>query len=352
MAKLTMKFTAQHFRVGEHEGYRPQLEPQQPVADLDFCREVVAEKRLAMSPEELLHAIEMLGEVGPQKVALDGRPRQITKLLKFNRFATGKLESPKDPWNSSCKAVIRPQLMYDATRYIDASFVNVNKSERVTLDNVTWIGAESVQNVLKIGYDFAANGKNMQIVDGDAAWIEYGEQKIDLVCKTSDVSRAVFEYPEALKSVEPGTKVIFRLTSRAGDPESAPTPSKKEVTVLAGDPAPAYLAVSPDGLTKVQTLNGQSDLSELDPVSSQNGFTLEGKGLIRHVGQTPFLVWGDGDDEQVEIASIAEGAGGTITTTIGSAEVVLPVGTTTCHLTFGTGDQKVDIGPFLVTRAS
>ncbi|MBP5286155.1 MAG: hypothetical protein ILO34_08645, partial [Kiritimatiellae bacterium] len=39
----------------------------------DFCREVVSEKRLAMSPEELLHAMEMVGEVGPAKVAQDGR---------------------------------------------------------------------------------------------------------------------------------------------------------------------------------------------------------------------------------------------------------------------------------------
>jgi len=87
MAKPTIKFTALPYEVNGYTGYRPQLEPQPPVADLDFCKEVVTEKRLAMSADELLHAIEMLGEVGPAKVASDGRPRAITKLLKFNRFS-------------------------------------------------------------------------------------------------------------------------------------------------------------------------------------------------------------------------------------------------------------------------
>ena len=57
-----------------------------------------------------------------------------------------------------------------------------------------------------------------------------------------------------------------------------------------------------------------------------------------------------GEAVHVTGKELAMGEGGTITTTIGSAEVVLPVGTTTCHLTFGDGDAKIDIGPFKVTR--
>ena len=97
MAKPVLKFTAVAYDVNGHTGYRPQLEQQKSVADLDFCREVVTEKRLSMSAEELLHALEMVGEVGPQKVAEDGRPRAVTKLLKWNRYAQGKLESPTSP---------------------------------------------------------------------------------------------------------------------------------------------------------------------------------------------------------------------------------------------------------------
>ena len=62
MAKPVLKFTAVAYDVNGYTGYRPQLEQQKPVSDLDFCREVVTEKRLAMSAEELLHALEMVGE--------------------------------------------------------------------------------------------------------------------------------------------------------------------------------------------------------------------------------------------------------------------------------------------------
>ena len=158
MAKPILKFTAVPYEIGDFKGYRPQLEAQQQVSDLDFCREVVTEKRLAMSAEELLHALEMVGEVGPQKVAEDGRPRAITNLLKWNRFAQGKLESPTSPWNDSCKAVIRAQLLNDAEKLIDASFTNVNTGIGVKLDNVTWIGAKSVQNAIIGLRVFRGNG--------------------------------------------------------------------------------------------------------------------------------------------------------------------------------------------------
>ena len=79
MAKPILKFTAVPYEIGDFKGYRPQLEAQNPVSDLDFCREVVTEKRLSMSAEELLHALEMVGEVGPKKGAEDGGPSAVTK---------------------------------------------------------------------------------------------------------------------------------------------------------------------------------------------------------------------------------------------------------------------------------
>ena len=99
MAKPVLKFTAVAYDVNGHKGYRPQLEQQNPVSDLDFCREVVTEKRLSMSAEELLHALEMVGEVGPKKVAEDGRPRAVTKLLKWNRSTpiVGPFTEPSRP---------------------------------------------------------------------------------------------------------------------------------------------------------------------------------------------------------------------------------------------------------------
>ena len=243
MAKPILKFTAVPYEIGDFKGYRPQLEAQNPVSDLDFCREVVTEKRLSMSAEELLHALEMVGEVGPKKVAEDGRPRAVTKLLKWNRYAQGKLESPTSPWNGSCKAVIRAQLLNDAEKVIDASFQNVNTGIGVRLDNVTWLGAKSVQNVIKVGADFGAYGRHMEfIADGenpDTAWIEFGGEKYNLANKTSDVSCATFGFPAALAGIEPGTTVKFWMKSRGGIADGQVYVSKKDVTVIAGETPPA-----------------------------------------------------------------------------------------------------------------
>ena len=234
MAKPILKFDAVAFEVNGHTGYRPQLVQQNLVADLDFCREVVADKRLAMSPEELLHALEMVGEVGPRKVAEDGRPRAITKLLKWNRFAKGKLDSPTSPWNDSCKAVIRAQLLNDVEKQIDATFQNVNEGIGVRLNYVAWLGAKTVINVVKVGTAFAAYGNHMEWLEGDVATLRIGESEYPLACTDSDVAHAVFAWPEGL-SPEAGTQAEFVMKSRGGVPDGQVYTSRKTVTIIAGD---------------------------------------------------------------------------------------------------------------------
>ena len=284
MAKPILKFTAVPYEIGEFKGYRPQLEAQQQVADLDFCREVVTEKRLSMSAEELLHALEMVGEVGPQKVAEDGRPRAVTKLLKWNRFAQGKLESPTSPWNDSCKAVIRAQLLTDAEKTIDASFQNVNTGIGVKLDNVTWLGAKSVQNVIKVGADFAAYGRHMEfIADGempDTAWLELDGEKYDLANKASDVSSATFGFPAALADIEPGTQVTFWMKSRGGIADGEVYTSKKQVTVIAGE--------APVPPTVDRIVSGSTDETETDAdtIAGAEDIRIHGSGLRLGEGET------------------------------------------------------------------
>ena len=234
MAKPTIKFDAVAYNINGYTGYRPQLEAQIGIYDLDFCKEVVTEKRLSMSADELLHAIEMVGEVGPSKVALDGRPRGITKLLKYNRFAKGNLDSPTSNWNASCRAYVKPQLMNEAEKDIDATFVNINDGINVKLNYVAWLGAKSVTNVVKIGKPFAAYGNHMEWLDGDKAVLIIGTDEYELTCTDSDVAHAVFAWPAGLEPEE-GTAATFRMASRGGVVEGEVYTSKKGVTVLAGD---------------------------------------------------------------------------------------------------------------------
>ena len=112
------------------------------------------------------------------------------------------------------------------------------------------------------------------------------------------------------------------------------------------------LATSPDGLSKVRTLNGKSDLAELAPVPSSGAFELAGVGLSRYVGDAPTLVWGEDEDESVQLSDFTEGsAANSIRSTIGSSEVMLPTGVTTCRLTLGEGETALDLGPVKVERS-
>ena len=324
MAKPILKFTAVPYEIGQFKGYRPQLESQQQVSDLDFCREVVTEKRLAMSAEELLHALEMVGEVGPQKVVEDGRPRAITKLLKWNRFAQGKLESPTSPWNDSCKAVIRAQLLTDAEKLIDASFTNVNTGIGVKLDNVTWIGAKSVQNVIKVGADFAAYGRHMEfIADGetpDTAWLEMDGEKYDLANKASDVSCATFGFPATLADIEPGTQVTFWMKSRGGIADGQVYTSKKLVTVIDGE--------MPVTITGISSYGGQ------DPVP---GFVFSAENILL-----------DGTNLAYKPGDIVTATNGTKTWTF-SGNAIRAVGSTQLDLDYSqavdeSGETGFDVG--------
>lgn len=237
MAKPTIKFNAVAYDLNGKTGHRPQLESADGVYDLDFCEEVVKEKRLSMSAFELLHAINALGEVGPQKVAEDGRPRGITRLLKYNRYAQGNLDSPTSAWNESCRAYIRPQLMNAAEKIIDATFVNINDGISVKLNFVTYVGAQGVQNVIN-GGRFGAYGNHMEFdaSKGDAAWLETkdGAQRIDLVCTGSDVAKAEFACPAALGALEAGATLTFYMKSRGGVDGGEFHVNKKSVTYLGG----------------------------------------------------------------------------------------------------------------------
>lgn len=243
MNRNTIKFTAVPYELNGKSGFRPQLEAQAGVYDLAFCEEVVKEKRLAMSADELLHGVEMLGEIAAKKVCEDGRPRGVTKLIKWNRYAKGTLESPTSPWNETCRAYVRAQLLADAVKTLDATFVNVDDGIGVRLNYVTYLGAKGAQNVILGSTGIGAYGNHMEFLDGDAAWLEYrgadgGARRVDLVCVKSDVAMAEFAAPAIPEDVEAGTPMTFMMKSRGGVADGQVYVSKKAVTYLGSGVTP------------------------------------------------------------------------------------------------------------------
>lgn len=227
MAKPTIKFTAVPYKVGDYTGHRPLLENQPMVADLDFRKEVVVEKRLAMSAEELLHGVEMLGEVAAKKVAQDGRPRAITRLIKWNRFAKGNLDSPTGPWNKTCKAYVRAQLLSDAEKTIDGMFVNADGAD-AAIPRVTSLASPNgnAGEVLKAA-TIVANGANLAFsVDwGDAVTVKWFEgqdesaqaKTLEIIPVEQSATYLRFDWPEGLAEVPVGTTLTFSFRLHGGE---------------------------------------------------------------------------------------------------------------------------------------
>ena len=289
--KAIIKFKVVPYNLGQHKGNRVQIVASGGLFDLDFCREVVNEKRLTTSPDDLLHNMRMLAEVACQKVNEDGRPRGITRLIKWQPIGSGTVESVTSPWDQkTCRGLVKPILLADAAKIIDASFQNVSTGIGVKLNDVTWIGAKTVQNVLKIGMDFASNGSHMEFLEGDSATLTVGETTVALENKGSDVSRGIFAFPPELSGVEPGTQALFVMKSRGGIPDGQVYTVKKTVTILEGDTPPVPAPI-------VEFVNGNPPGSV---VTSEN-VTLGGAYLT---GATVTLKYADGED--VPVAKVLE----------------------------------------------
>ena len=244
MSKPIIKFKGVRYSVGGNQGWRPQLESATKFTDLQVAEEIVLAKRMSMSPEELLHCIKTVITTVPELVATDGIVREFKSLLCWNRTASGKLDSQAGAWNATCRAKVKLQQLKDCKFDIDARFVNEIDAPTAKLDNVTFIGANEVYNVLKKGTAFAAYGRNMQMITGDEATLTVNGTKHTLTCTSSDVAHAVFSWPAAITGIESGTPALFEMTSRGGSAEGVWAYNKKNVVILVEDvPTTAFTKI-------------------------------------------------------------------------------------------------------------
>lgn len=326
MVTPIIRFKGVKYKSGTAEGWRPQLEKAQKVSDLELAEEIVLARRMAMSPDELLHALRTALATAPLLVAEDGRIREFTDLLRYNRTASGKLTGAGGGWNSTCHARVRAQLQKESKAEIRAHFVNEIESTDVKIDNVTYVGAASVTNVLKPGHAFAAYGRNMAFdaSKGDEAWLTVGcPAPLYLRCTESDAAHAAFSWPTGAEPV-PGAKMTFTMCSHGGDPEGGTAVNvKRDIVVIEGDtPLPAFIDQSRDGRVRVNTIAQDGQSAAFTPGAV---WTLIGKGLTRNthkadvfVYETPLVDCGDGTTPQVACSA----------TSVSSAElhVTLPTG--------------------------
>lgn len=236
--KPTIYFNGVKYKANGVIGYRPQLEAATKITDLALAEEVCIEKRLSMSPEELLYAVQTVLETVPTLMSTDGKVREFTNLLCWNRTASGKLTSQAGDWNDTCKANIKVQLKVKDNKTIDGDFRNTISLPTPKIDNVTYPGASSVVNVLKVGSKIVAYGRNMQFDNAlsDAAWIVKSDGTlIYLTNESSGAASATFAWPSGY-APEDGTSVTFRMLSRGGVSGGDPVVNEKKVVVLRDAP--------------------------------------------------------------------------------------------------------------------
>ena len=222
MAKLIGQFTTQPYEVNGYKGYWPKLVVKGTVADENFLAEVISRAGLNYTPEELLHVFRAVAKYGPILASEDGRSRIVTGFIEFCLRLKGGMESPDAPWDrAKNKCLVTAKLRWEAVREVtDLSLTNVNSGISVRLNNVTYLGAQQVQNVIKAGEPFAAYGNHMEMIQGDTAKLIYQQgaikREVALTCSTSDVSKAEFAFPQELAGLEAGTQLVFEMRSRGG----------------------------------------------------------------------------------------------------------------------------------------
>ena len=244
MSKLTGKFTTVPWAVNGKSGYWLRFLPGDAIKDESFLREVIYRAGLNYTAEELLHAFRAVAKYGPILASEDGRSRIVTGFIEFLVRLSGSVDSPDGAYNPSLhQCVVKAKLRYEAIRKVlDVSMSNVNAGVGVNLDNVTYLGATGIQNVIKPGVNFAAYGDHMEMLEGDTASLIYGETVIPLVCVSSDVSKAEFEFPMEAAPIPADTNVTFELRSRGGVEDGQVYVNRKAVKMgtYTGTPLIAY----------------------------------------------------------------------------------------------------------------
>jgi len=332
MANNTIYFKGVKYKAGTTEGWRPSFVAQNAVDEQELAEKVCLECGLAMSPSELMMGFRSVLERAPQYVAADGRTRQVNNLMKWYASATGNLDSEGGAWNDTCKGSVKVSLLKAAKATLAGPFANVNATEGAKIDNVTWIGAESVINIVKPGQPFAAYGRNMQFdaTKGDTAKLTTGQADHPLTCTASDAAHAVFAWPTGYNP-EPGTRVTFVLHSRGGVEGGAFTDVGKVVTTIDGTvPLPC-----PTGHTEDNKLvvTATKDGNQWQTFTFGHTWTLDGTGLFGR-GGAPEGMWyiadvavqavSGAENPMLNVACNAEGTH--VTLTVNSQQPVPPSG--------------------------
>ena len=308
MAKLIGQFTTQPYDLGSHKGYWPKLVNKGEVRDESFLAEVISRAGLNYTPEELLHVFRAVAKYGPILASEDGRSRIVTGFIEFCLRLKGGMESPDAQWDrAKNKCLVTAKLRWEAVREVtDLSLTNVNSGISVRLNNVTYLGAQQVQNVIKVGEPFAAYGNHMEMITGDTAKISYMDgvikREVTLTCTSSDVSKAEFTFPRELAGLEPGTLLTFEMRSRGGIEAGQVYTNRKTVTLLAYTGERPLIASVKDGDLPANTITFGDGL-----------VTIKGAGLDKATTVKFGTMNGDRFDKAMNGAEIAHAGDNTLT---------------------------------------
>ena len=242
MAKPILKYDVRSWKMADKTGYYPVRKEVDKVEDEDLAEEVRKEAGFSCTAEEAYRIVCAFLTWCPRLVARDGRTRSINKQLTWKAKLKGSFDTPDAPWNERCSARVCASVLSAAKLDIDATFRNVNAGVGVNLDNVTYLGATGVQNVIKPGVNFAAYGDHMEMLEGDTASLIYGETVIPLVKLSSDVSKAEFEFPMEAAAIPADANIVFELRSRGGVEDGQVYVNRKTVKMgtYTGTPLIAY----------------------------------------------------------------------------------------------------------------
>ena len=315
MAKIIAKFNTKpiNTHIDPEGGHSLQLQERPVYDDQQVFEEVVKEKTLPFDKDMLQFAFVSVLKTMALKVSRDCIPRRIGNYIKFAPSLRGKVPNPFSSWNPrTCSGNIVVNSMSGLEKSIDENyvqFVNARGGVRVTVQRLSWLGAEADGELMK-GRQILATGINMEFLPGDTVTLAWKTPAgdlatLDIVPLESDVSHMLFAWPEALDALAEGTPVTVTFRTRGGVEDGDAQENVRHTTVRdAADPAPTGPAI-----TSVTGGGGGA-------LAPGYGITIRGRGLALgegdHVGAKTTTEAGEvdvditgfvqeGDDETIQL---------------------------------------------------
>ena len=223
--KLKFKLDAIPERFGG--GYKAKMCARKTVGTLDVIGEMAA--ALNLSPRMLALHFKAVMDAVLQEATTTGNICRVGDYFTIEPHVRGRFDGIDDTFDPTrghaISLTVKPGRKLKAPK-IDLKPENERRPCVAWIGNVLSVGCETKVrcNRLVFGYDLSIVGRNLALLEGDAAmWkVQIDRESLSghFEVLENDATRLLLRWPETIPPAAIGHDLAFSLTSRGGDPEA------------------------------------------------------------------------------------------------------------------------------------